>query len=88
MSVPEGAARRPQPHEIAAGYLAAIAIFGGAVGIVYYPGRVCSIAILVALIAAAMDGFQKRLAAWAVGITTVCWLAGMIIAVFLERPIF
>jgi hypothetical protein len=71
-----------------AGFLAAAAIFAGFVGIVYYPGRVGSGAILVALIAAAMGGFQSRLAAWAVGIATGCWLAGMIISVALERPVF
>jgi hypothetical protein len=88
LSVPEGAARRAPAHEIIAGYLATLAIFGGAVGIVYYPGRVCSIAVLVALIAAGMGGFQRRLTAWAVGLTAVSWLAGMILAVFLDRPAF
>ena len=90
MSVDE--TRRPPDSlpasQYVAGFLAAAAIFAGLVGIVYYPGRVGSGAILVALIAAAMGGFQSRLAAWAVGIATACWLAGMVVSVALERPVF
>jgi hypothetical protein len=74
--------------EYVAGFLAAVAIFAGVVGIVYYPGRVASGAILVSLVAAAMGGFQSRLAAFAVGFCTLCWIAGMIISVALERPVF
>jgi hypothetical protein len=71
-----------------AGFMAAAAIFVGAAGIVYYPGRVASGAIVVSLIAAAIGGFQSRLAAFAVGFCTVCWVAGMILSVALERPVF
>ncbi len=71
-----------------AGFLATIAIFAAIVGVVYYPGRVASSAILVALIAAAIGGFQSRLAAFAVGIATLCWLAGMIVSIVFERPVF
>jgi hypothetical protein len=71
-----------------AGFLATAAIFAGLVGIVYYPGRVATVSILVAVIAAVMGGFQSRLAAFAVAITTLSWLAGMILSVALERPIF
>ena len=65
-----------------------VAIFAAPAGVVYYPGRVGAGAILVALIASAMGGFQSRLAAFAVGFATVCWLAGMIISVSLERTVF
>jgi hypothetical protein len=77
-----------RPSEYIAGFLAAVAIFAGVVGIVYYPGRVGSGAVLAALIAAAMGGFQARLAAFAVGFCAACWIAGMIVSVALERPIF
>ena len=77
----------PASHYIA-GFLAAAAIFAGLVGIVYYPGRVAAGAVLVALIAAAMGGFQRRLAGFAVAIATLCWLAGMIVSVVFERPVF
>ena len=74
--------------EYVAGFLATIAIFGGLVGIIYYPGRVATGAVLVAIISAALGGFQSRLAAFAVAIATLSWLAGMIVSVALERPIF
>jgi hypothetical protein len=78
----------PSAAHYVAGFLAAIAIFAGFVAIAYYPGRVGAGAIAVALVAAAMGGFQSRLAAWAVGIATVGWIVGMIVAVSLERPVF
>ena len=82
----------PRPREGAAstvaGFLAALAIFAGAAALVYYPGRVGSAAVLVALIAAGIGGFQRGLATFAVAFTGICWFAGMIIAISLERPIF
>ena len=77
----------PVSHYIA-GFLATAAIFAGIVGIVYYPGRVAAGAVLVAIVAAAMGGFQSRLAGFAVAIATACWLAGMIVSVVFERPVF
>ena len=71
-----------------AGFLATVAIFAALVGIVYYPGRVASGAILVALIAAAIGGFQSRLAAFAVGIATLSLFSGMVISIIFERPVF
>jgi len=71
-----------------AGYLAAFAILAGVLGLVYYPGRVGPAAILVALIACGLATGQRRLAAGALIIVTLCWIAGMILAVALERPIF
>jgi hypothetical protein len=80
---------RPEPvsHTIA-GFLAAAALFAGLVAIVYYPGRLGPAAMFVALLASAMGGFQSRLAAFSLAVATGGWLAGMIIAVLLERPIF
>ena len=90
MSVPE--AQRPVDREPAsqsvAGLLAAVAIFAGLISIVYYPGRIGPGAMLVALLAGVLGGFENRLAAWAIAITGISWVAGMIIAVLLEQPIF
>ena len=83
-----GGAEAPSAAHYVAGFLAAIAIFAGCVAVVYYPGRVGAGAILVALVAAAMGGFQSRLAAWAVGIATAGWIAGMIVSLATERPVF
>jgi hypothetical protein len=81
-------ARREPPSHAVAGFLAAAALFAGLVAIIYYPGRIGPGAILVALIAAAMGGFQSRLAATALVVATGGWFLGMILAVLLERPIF
>ena len=81
-------ARREPASHFVAGFLAAAALFAGIVAIVYYPGRVGPGAILVALIAAAMGGFQSRLAAIAVAVATGGWFLGMVLAIILERPIF
>jgi hypothetical protein len=81
------ARREPASHTVA-GFLAAAALFAGLIAIVYYPGRVGPGAMLVALIAAAMGGFQSRLAAIALTVATLGWFVGMIVAVLLERPIF
>ena len=82
------AARRDPASHVVAGFLAATAIFAGLIAIVYYPGRVGPGAILVALIAAAMGGFQSRLAGIAVAVATAGWFVGMVVAIVLERPIF
>jgi hypothetical protein len=71
-----------------AGVMAAFAIFAAAAGLVYYPGRVGAAAVLVALVAAGIGGFQRGLAAFAVAFAGVCWFAGMVIAISLERPVF
>jgi hypothetical protein len=81
-------ARRDSAGHVVAGFLAAAALFAGIVAVVYYPGRVGPGAILVALIAAAMGGFQSRLAATAVAVATAGWFLGMVLAIVLERPIF
>jgi hypothetical protein len=74
--------------EYVAGFLAAAAIFAAVVAIVYYPGRVGTGAVLVAIVAAGIGGFQSRLAAFAVGFSSICWVAGMIVSVIFERPVF
>jgi hypothetical protein len=79
--------RQPASH-VVAGYLAAAALFVGLIGIVYKPGQVGVGAILVALVAAAMGGPQRRLAAAALVIATLSWLVGMTVAVLLERPLW
>ena len=85
---PSPPARREPPSHFVAGFLAAAALFAGLVAIIYYPGRIGPGAILVALIAAAMGGFQSRLASTALVVATAGWFLGMILAVLLERPIF
>jgi hypothetical protein len=83
---------RSRPEETAAdtvaGLLAAVALAAGAIALVWYPGRVGPVAMLVVLIAAALGGAQRRFIAISVLLVTLFWFFGMVIAVVTERPIF
>jgi hypothetical protein len=69
--------------------MAACAIFAGLVALIYSPGRIGPGAIFVALLAAIIGGRpNSRLVPFAVVVATVCWFAGMVLAVVLENPIF
>lgn len=81
-------AARPSAADSVAGFLAALSFLGAGLALVWHPGRVGTAAILIALVAAALADANGRLAAWAVGIATACWLAGMTLAVVLDRAIF
>lgn len=79
--------REPVSHSIA-GFLAAAALFAGLTSIVYFPGRVGPGAMFIALLAAAMGGFQSRLAGFTLAVVSASWVLGMVLAVVFERPIF
>jgi len=81
-------AARPSTADLVAGFLAALSFLGAGLALVWHPGRVGTAAILIALVAAALADANGRLAAWAVGVSTACWFAGMTIAVVFDRPIF
>jgi hypothetical protein len=68
--------------------MATFAVFACLAALVYYPGRIGPGAIFIALLAAALGGSDRRLVPLAVIATTLSWLAGMVIAVLLENPIF
>ena len=80
--------RREATADAVAGFLAAAALVTGILALIWYPGRLGPAAMLVALIAAALGREQRRLAAWALAVATVCWFAGMTIAVLTDNPIF
>ena len=82
------AGRSDATADVVAGFLAALALFAGMLGVVWYPGRVGTAALLVGLVAAGMARSQQRFAALALGLTTLCWLLGMSIAVLADRPVF
>jgi hypothetical protein len=52
------------------------------------PIRIGVAAVVLALIAAGIGGRHRQLAALAVAIAGVSWVAGMVIAVVTERPLF
>jgi hypothetical protein len=84
----ELAADRTRPSQAVAGYLAAAAIFAGIVALFYYPGRLGPAAIVISLVAAGIGDSIRRFAALAVAVASFGWLFGMLIAVFLDRPLF
>ena len=87
-----------QPGEVAvpgegaaqsvARYLAAAAIFGGIVALFYYPGRIGPASIVIALVAAGMGSSIRRFAGIAMLVASLGWFFGMLIAIFLGRPLF
>jgi hypothetical protein len=86
MSTP--AQTRERPADAIAGLLASIAIFGSCIALAYRPVRITPFTILLALIAAGMSDRHQRLAAWAVGISGVCFIVGTAIALATNNPIF
>ena len=88
MSVPEARVERDRPGEVVAGFLAAAALSAGLIAIVYKPVRIAPAALVVALIAAGIGGRHQRLAAAATAVVTLGWIAGMVVCVITERPLF
>jgi hypothetical protein len=80
--------------------MSAVAIFVGLLGATNFdlsisgthlemrPVRIGIAAVVLALIAAGIGGRHQRLATVAVGIAGFSWLAGMVIAVVTQRPVF
>jgi hypothetical protein len=79
---------RDRPAETVAGFLATAAIAVAFVALVYRPARLAPAAILVALVASAIGGRHARLAALAVAVAALCFVAGMTIAVATDTPVF
>lgn len=92
--------RSREPLDTLAGLMAAAAIFVGLLGMTNLnlsisgthlemrPIRIGVAAVVLALVAAGIGGRHRRLAALAVAIAGLSWVAGMVIAVVTERPIF
>lgn len=74
--------------QLAADFLATLALFAGLVGIVYKPGQLATAAVFVAVFAATIGGRDRWLVPVTVAVTGTCWFIGMTLAVLLERPIF
>ncbi|MGH3023345.1 MAG: hypothetical protein ACRDNI_06785 [Gaiellaceae bacterium] len=89
MSAHEGeVARGPTAAALVADFLSTFAIVGGLVSLVYYPGRLGTGAVFVALFAAILGDHRRPLVPIGIAVATACWFLGMMIAVLLERPIF
>jgi hypothetical protein len=79
---------RTSAGEAVAGLLASLSIFASLIGVAYRPGRLIPIAALVALLAVTIGGRHSRLAAFALAIGGICFVAGMAVAVITSNPVF
>jgi hypothetical protein len=79
---------RDRPAETVAGFLAALAIFGGLIAIAERPVPIGVFSIFLGMLAAAMAERNQRLAGLAVAIAASGFLAGMIVSVITSRPLW
>jgi uncharacterized membrane protein YccC len=81
-------AARDRPAEIVAGFLATLAMVGGAIALVERPVPVGVLSIVIGFLAAAMAERNQRLAAAGVAVASLGFLGGMIVCVLTSRPLW
>jgi membrane-bound ClpP family serine protease len=74
--------------DFVAGLLGAAALFFALLALAYHPLPVAVAAVVLGLVSAGMSPHHQRLAGIALAVAGVCFVAGMAIAVILERPIW
>jgi hypothetical protein len=79
---------RTPPTEAVAGLLAALAIFAGALELVYRPFRLAPVALLLALVATVMSDEQPRIIPLAYATIGVCFIAGATLQLLTHHPLF
>lgn len=80
--------QRDRPADTIAGFLAAVAIVAALLSLAYRPIRLDPFAIVVAFVAAGMADRNRRLAAIAVATASVCFILGLVIAIWAQKPLF
>lgn len=91
MSTQPDALREPsrhRPSELVAGYLAAVSMAASLVALAWHTLRLSPAAMVLALVAAAMAGKDKRLQLAAAMLAAVCFFLGMTISVIVSRPLW
>ena len=79
---------RPRRADTIAGFLCAFSLALAGVAIARTPGLLAPAAILVALVAARMTETHRRLAGWAVGLATLAFFLGMVVAISTDHPLY
>ena len=79
---------RTPPSEAVAGLLAAVAIFAGAMELVYRPFRLAPAALLLAIIATVMSREQPRIIPLAYVVIGVCFVAGAALQIITHHPLY
>ena len=79
---------RTPPSEAVAGLLATIAIFVGALQIVYRPFRLAPAAVLLAIVATVMSREQPRVIPVAYAMIGVCFVVGATLQILTHHPLY
>lgn len=78
----------PRRADTIAGFLCAFSLALAGIAMVRTPGLLAPAAILVALVAARMTEAHRTLAAWALAVSTLAFVVGMMVAVATDSPLF
>jgi hypothetical protein len=79
---------RSPPSEAVAGLLASLAIFVGALELLYRPFRLAPAALILALIATAMSREQPRVIPVAFAMIGICFVAGATLQILTHHPLY
>jgi hypothetical protein len=79
---------RTPPSEAVAGLLASIAIFVGALELVYRPFRLAPAALILALIATVMSREQPRVIPVAFAMIGICFITGATLQILTHHPLY
>jgi hypothetical protein len=79
---------RTPPSEAVAGLLASIAIFVGALELVYRPFRLAPAALILALVATVMSREQPKIIPLAFAMIGICFIAGATLQLLTHHPLF
>ena len=79
---------RLRPAEAVAGLLAALAIFAGALELVYRPFRLAPAALLLVIVATIMSRDQPRIIPLAYLVIGVCFVAGAALQLITYHPLY
>jgi hypothetical protein len=79
---------RTPPSEAVAGLLASIAIFVGALELVYRPFRLAPAALILAIIATVMSREQPKLIPVAYAMIEICFITGATLQILTHHPLY
>jgi len=77
-----------QRADMIAGFLCAFALALAGIAVARTPGLLAPVAILIGLVAARMSEAHRKLAAWTVGLSTVAFFVGMLVAISTDSRLF
>jgi hypothetical protein len=79
---------RTPPSEAVAGLLASIAIFVGALELVYRPFRLAPAALILAIIATVMSREQPKVIPVAYAMIGICFITGATLQILTHHPLY